>query len=158
MPEIAAALPAVDQTFYSHSIKMSKQHSPLLRFPLPKGLAAGDATAITKAHASDATQTLRDICPTTQVTAQNDSPPPQGHESPWMESSIHLLTKIYSLAPNPHRFPASYRTNTRDSQGKQSCKQDALAENGLLELISFIVIARNSRWHRRRATDALPSS
>lgn len=93
-PEITAALPAIDQTFYSHSIKMSKRYSPLLRFPLRKGLAAGDTTAVTftKARGNDATQTLGGIHTSTQVTAQNDSPPPHGRKSPWMESSIHLLT------------------------------------------------------------------
>lgn len=76
VPEITAALPAIAQAFYSRSIKMSKQHSPLLCFPLRKALTAGDTAAVrfTKAHANDATQTLRDIHTSTQATAQNVRP------------------------------------------------------------------------------------
>lgn len=84
---------------------MSKQHFLLLRFPLCKGLAAGDTVTVTftKAHANSATQTLGDAHTTAQVTAQNDSPPPHAHASPWMESSTHLPTG-HSLAPKHQRF------------------------------------------------------
>lgn len=105
MPEVTAALPATDQTFYSHSINVSKQHSPLLHFPLRTGLSAGDTAAVvfTKARARDAAQTLGDVHTTTQVAAQNDSPPPPGCPSPWMESSTHLLTGGL-LTSNPHQL------------------------------------------------------
>lgn len=62
VPEITTALPVINQTFHPHSIKTSKQCSPLLYSPLHKGSAAGDAVAaaFTTAYARSVTQSLGD--------------------------------------------------------------------------------------------------
>lgn len=96
VPEISAALRVINQTFHPHSIKTSKQWSPLLHSPLHKGSAAGDAVAaaFTTARARSVTQRLGD----SRVLPKRSIPIPE--HLPRQRAASACVFAMYSPAPS----------------------------------------------------------